>query len=30
MTLEVPVYQDVNELQPDVDYRLLAGVGWRF
>ena len=29
-TLEVPVYQDVNELQPDVDYRLLAGVGWRF
>ncbi|MEC8650934.1 MAG: transporter [Planctomycetota bacterium] len=29
-TFEVPVYQDVNELQPDVDYRLLAGVGWRF
>ena len=30
MTLEVPVYQDVNELQPDVDFRLLAGIGWRF
>lgn len=29
-TLEVPVYQDVNELQPGVDYRFIAGIGWRF
>jgi hypothetical protein len=29
-TLEVPVYQDVNETQPDIAYRLIAGIGWRF
>lgn len=30
VTLEVPVYQDVNETQSEIDYRFVAGVGWRF
>lgn len=29
-TFEVPVYQRVNESQTEIDYRLIAGVGWRF
>lgn len=30
VTLEVPVWQGVNETQPGVGYRLIAGMGWRF
>ena len=29
-TLEIPAYQDVSETQPDIAYRLIAGIGWRF
>ena len=29
-TFEIPVYQRVNESQTEIDYRLIAGVGWRF
>ena len=29
-TFEVPIWQDVNESQLGVGYRLIAGVGWRF
>ena len=29
-TFELPVYQDVNELQPETDFRLIAGFGYRF
>jgi len=29
-TLEIPVYQKVNEAQIAIDYRLIAGFGWRF
>lgn len=29
-TFELPVYQDVNELQPETDFRVIAGFGYRF
>lgn len=29
-TLEIPIWQDVNESQLGVGYRLIAGMGWRF